>query len=149
MKNIYLTILLFLLYTISATAQNKLVLSGTVADTDRKPVEFATLHLVSSIDSSLISSTTTDISGKYKFENISEGNFTIKVSGFNYFRQSKSIALKTTGSGDINFILTPSSTLLKNVTISARKPLIEAKADKLIFNIAIPYLLMVMMPLRF
>lgn len=100
-------------------------------------VEFANVLLLSAADSSLIKGQLSELDGSFVFESINAGSYILKASligsGINY----SSIF---TINGDEKIII-PTIKLVNGINIDevsilAKKPLIELKADKLIVNVA-------------
>jgi iron complex outermembrane recepter protein len=135
MKN-FITTLLFAATATATHAQNASI-SGKVADNSKKPIAAITVSLLQSKDSSLVKTGITDANGSYDFSTNKTGQFLLQYSGVGYVMQYSPI-----------FDLAPgqkfeaaTATLqifdgkLKEVTIIAKKPLIEVKADKTVFNV--------------
>ncbi len=124
----------FLTANLSLFAQN---ITGSVADGAGKPQEFATVALMKAQDSSLVKGAVTDADGKFEIENVEAGQYFLNVSvvGFKNF-YSKTIDFDGKKGVEIPKItLQTRDQELGEVTVTARKPMIEVKADRTVFNI--------------
>jgi hypothetical protein len=112
-------------------------IKGIVKDADGNLLANASVSLLSAKDSSVIKLAVTKTSGEYQFQNIKAGNYLTNVSYVGYSASYSSV-FEVTGSSDINVssvVLTKMSNGLKDVVVTAKKPMIEVKADKTIFNV--------------
>ncbi|WP_207512699.1 TonB-dependent receptor [Longitalea luteola] len=131
------TILCFL--SILINAQNKSgKASGVITDADAQPVESATASLQRSKDSSLVKVAVTDKYGLFEFDNLPAGDYFVSVTavGFN-----KVISKRFTISAAATYKI-PSFQLQKaaartlgEVTVTAKRPLIENKIDRMVVNV--------------
>jgi iron complex outermembrane recepter protein len=128
---------LLLLFITSAFAQNNTTISGTVVDKNNKAVQSVTVSLLKATDSSLVKTAITDNEGKFELTTTKKEKFIILFSGVG-FQNTYSNVLDATNEKNI---VVPSITLqalvgnLKEVVVTSKKPLIEVKADKTIFNV--------------
>jgi len=132
MKKLLPFLILFMQYGIYAQSGT---IKGKVTDATQKPVEFSTILLLSSTDSSLVKGTIAEIDGAYLFENVSPGSYLIKASlvGFQDVHSSV-FASANDQVSDIDLTMSE-GVQLSEVTIKAKKPFIEMKADKIVVNI--------------
>ncbi|MBP8067451.1 MAG: TonB-dependent receptor [Pedobacter sp.] len=140
MKKIYF-LALCLLFTGFAQAQEKTAqgtINGVVLDELQKPVDYATIGLFKTADSSLVKTSLTSTDGKFQFITVKTGDYYIKVNmmGFATYK-SKPFNLSgdklTHDLAKIN--IKSEGKTLKAVSITAVKPLIERKTDKLVVNV--------------
>ncbi|MCC6462660.1 MAG: TonB-dependent receptor [Saprospiraceae bacterium] len=132
MKPIYL-FLLFLLPGISLSAQS---ISGHILQNDGKPAEFATVTLHQAQDSSLVKGSITAETGVFELQDVPAGRYFIKADVIGAGKNSspafeylgKTLVLDDLRLGD-------AAQALGEVTVVARKPVIEVKADKTILNV--------------
>lgn len=128
-----LTVIISLFFITAVQAQK---LSGELKDMQGKAIGNATLSLKRSKDSALVKLAISSSAGKYEFNNIKDGNYFITASSVGYM--SKNTEKFEVSGADI---LVPSIEIkkaegqLKDVVISAKKPMIEIKADKTVFNV--------------
>lgn len=109
---------------------------GTVNLIDGKPAEFAAVMLMNAKDSTLAKGAIAELEGTYEFPNPPAGSYFINISLVGYDKYSGSVFSYSGGDLKIDPIqLANQSTQLSTVTVTARKPLIEIKADRTIFNV--------------
>ena len=135
---IYLpTAILFLLYFLPAnvSAQQTAKITGTVKD-DKQTIPAATVLLYTAKDSSLVSTAMTDQDGKFNFS-ATVGNYYILSSSVGY-NKVKTAVFQFTGTAAYQvpvIVLKENSKQLNEISITSTKPVLERKADRLIFNI--------------
>jgi iron complex outermembrane receptor protein len=111
MKRIYLTLLLqCLVYW--AIAQ--FTLKGTVRNTAGERLIGANLVI-----SNNFIGTSTDLNGRFQFENLKEGTFQLSVSYLGYEKQT--LEIKLTGDQTLDLILQPSAFMTEEILISANR----------------------------
>lgn len=116
-------ILLGFLMLISLTASAEMV-KGTVTDTRKQPIPFATVSVLSS-DSTLLTGAITD----------DEGQYSIEVPARAYIIQASFVGYHTAFGGP-DFVLHEETERLAEVEVKAKKPLIERQMDKLVVNVS-------------
>jgi iron complex outermembrane receptor protein len=118
-------------------AQQTGTIAGKIIDNNQEPVSFANVILKSAADSSLVKVEYTHDDGTFQMINITPGEYWVTVSyvGLNPYRtapfqladgqniEMPTINMKTTG------------TDLQEVTVTAEKPLLELKPDKMVLNV--------------
>ncbi len=115
-------------------AQN---VSGVVKDIDGKNIANASISLHAAKDSAVIKLAVTDKEGKFKFPSVKAGKYLVSASYVGYAAKYSG-TFDVAGSGDVDvpaFSLSKASSDLQGVTVVARKPMIEVKADKTILNV--------------
>jgi iron complex outermembrane receptor protein len=137
MKKI-LTVLTLLIGSLVGFAQTKTKISGTVVDGSQKTIESATISLVRAKDSSTVKFSVADKDGKFAFENIPSGRYLVMITAvghqkgyseqFEISEAGQSVQLKT-------IELIPQSKALGAVTITAKRPFIEQKIDRMVINV--------------
>jgi len=111
-------------------------ITGHITQSGNRPVEFATVTLLKAQDSSLVKGAIADISGNYEFENVKQGKYLIAAA---YIGMTKtySKSFEVNGSsvklGPID--LTTDTKNLKVIEVTAKRPFIEQKADKMVVNV--------------
>ncbi len=112
-------------------------ITGSVTDNAGKPLQSITVSLVNAKDSSLVKTDITDSKGNFEISTNKEGSFLISYSGVGYEQQYSEAFEKKAGQPvAVKAVsLKQSEGKLKEVTIVAKKPMIEVKADKTIFNV--------------
>lgn len=130
-----LLLLLLGLFTFSAATQHVTV-SGRVIDSQGFPVEMANVLLLLPADSSLVTGTLTDSLGTYTLPDLAPGTYLVRADLIGYTTAYLGpITLSTTDRKLEPLQLSESSTLLDEITVSARKPFIELRAEKLVINV--------------
>jgi hypothetical protein len=138
MKPLYILLLTLFIGNIAYAGPKLGTISGTITDNQNKPVDYVTVGLFKSSDSTLVKTALTTPDGKYEFININTGNYYIKATMMGYASyKGKAFILSETDltvkMDDIR--LQPISKTLNAVSITATKPLIERKTDKLVMNV--------------
>ena len=143
MKKFYFISFIFLSILSARTvqAQEKTVqgtINGTILDELQKPVDYATIGLFKTTDSSLVKTTITGEDGKFQFIAVKTGSYYLKVNKMG-FASHKGAPINFNDDrliidlANINLKLEGKS--LKAVNITAVKPLLERRTDKLIMNV--------------
>ncbi len=144
MKNLNLIFLLLLswLFTtpspVFAQTTGGSKITGKLVTNDNKAVDFATLSLHNQKDSALVKSALTDEKGKYIFDKVKAGKYYISASNLNY-EKTNSPTFTVDGLNEKsleNLFLKPATKGLQEVNITAKKPFVERRADKVILNVA-------------
>lgn len=128
-----ITLCLSLLCTITI-AQNKV--EGVVTDQDGSPIFYATVALFNPSDSTVVKATSTDDDGRYSLEGISDGTYYLTCSMLSFTTQTVQDVVLSGAGLSKNFTLGEDTNLLSTVEITAKVPLMEQRADKLIVNVA-------------
>jgi hypothetical protein len=129
-KDKFFIITLFLLFTYIGNAQ--ISLSGKVITSENKPLELAEVVLLTK-DSVAIKSELTDGNGYFNLK-ANPGKYKIQIRQIGKLLFYKEIeAVRNTDLGDIIVVL--NENVLKEITVVARKKLIERKVDRLVFNV--------------
>ncbi len=124
--------LLAFLFSISIYAQT---ISGRIQDDKAQAIEFATVALHNAKDSTIVKGEISTTNGAFEINGVKSGEYFIDCSfvGFtNYYGAAFYFDGSNKDLGKIT--LSVSNELINEVTVKARKPLIEIKADKTILN---------------
>ncbi|AQG82522.1 TonB-dependent receptor [Spirosoma montaniterrae] len=127
---------LLLLLTNVAFAQT-ITLSGTVVTASGQPVPFATATLHHAADSSLAKAAVADANGQYLFAGVRPGNYRVVLTAVGYAPwRSQVLALTNEAATKLPpAILRETTNSLSEVSVKARKPLVEVQSDKVVLNI--------------
>lgn len=120
------------------TQPPKGVIMGQVIDFNSKQaIEFATVSLLSSIDSSLVSGTITSQDGTFQLKNIANGKYIIKIGFLGYHDLSQEIELTNQKEPLLlkQIAIEEASEMLSEVAIEAEQNYMETKIDKKVFNV--------------
>lgn len=132
-----LTLISLSLFTFLAFAQTKGRITGVIKDESGKRLPSVTVSLLKAKDSALVKVGVSDKEGAYEFVNISEGKYIITASSIG-FAKVTSQAFNVVGDKTIEvpyFTLHRRATAMAEVTVQARRPLIENKIDKMVVNV--------------
>lgn len=128
-----LLVILFLLVTSSFGSFGQSQIRGKVLDEQSQaPLEFASVAVYKTLDSSLVEGSITDVEGVFLIENITPGSYFLKVS-FVGFRTLKSQAfeLKRNEKRDFGTLsLSPDQQQLEGVEVQGQKITSDFKLDK-------------------
>jgi hypothetical protein len=138
MKSLYLLIIALFIFNFSDAHEKGGTISGFILDEQNKPIDYVTIGLFKASDSSLVKTTVTTTDGKYEFLNISTGNYYIKANmiGYEVYKGKVFTLLENASNVKMEDIyLKSTSKALNTVSVTAVKPLIERKTDKLVMNV--------------
>lgn len=137
MRTLLSALLLFLVYLVpsSVFAQEFINIDGLVKD-DKQNLPAATVLLYAAKDSTLVSTAITNEDGKYNLR-AKSGSYYIVATSIGYIKIStKPITLNGEKTYTVPAILlNETAKNLNEVVVTAARPVLERKADKLIFNI--------------
>jgi iron complex outermembrane receptor protein len=134
---LFQALVLGLALTTQAFAQSKATVTGSVKDNTGKGLASVTVSLLQASDSSLVKADVTGADGQFEISANKAGRFLLSYSIIGFGKQFSSAFDLKAGQ---NF-QAGSTTLelevkkLQDVTVVSRKPMIEVKADKTIFNV--------------
>lgn len=123
-----------LLLLCSFSTQAQINLTGTVQDDAKKSVAYATISLFKAVDSTFYKSAWTDDAGIFVIKDVATGDYVLNISGIGYGTLSRKLTLSTNTTLD-NLILVQQKESLDVVTVNAKKPIVEKRADRIIFNV--------------
>lgn len=110
-------------------------IQGKVSDFDGKPLSYVTILLLKSTDSSLIKGDITNNEGEYSFEKIDAGEYLINTINLGFMKYYSAPLTLNASTITLNIKLTSSNKNIKEVKVMSKKPMIEVKADKTVFNV--------------
>ncbi|MFS4455384.1 TonB-dependent receptor domain-containing protein [Maribacter sp. 2304DJ31-5] len=122
-----------IVFLFSLVSAQDFSITGSVLDSDQKPLIFANVLLRNS-DSVLIKGAATDDNGHFVLHNIEKGNYLLSAS---YIENTSEIkAIQINADVDIgSLIIIPKAQELEEVTVTYQKPTLEQKVDRLVFTI--------------
>lgn len=134
------TFLIFLFISITSFAQpSGRSISGVVKDTQNEPIPGATIKLVKLPDSTLIQGKIANGNGKFEFINLPNASYALTITAIgNKPYKSVSITLDDAHPTVVLpiIILLPAKNIdLKEVTVTAKKPLVEQEIDRTVINV--------------
>ena len=136
MKKIFLLMMVALLATVTAQAQERSI-SGTLTDRDTKePVMQATVQLLKT-DSTFITGAVSDESGKFSVTAPEDGKYLVKITGVGYKPIVKNVNIQNDKNVDLGSLTFGSDAImLKGVTATAQAAKVTVKKDTFIYNAA-------------
>lgn len=123
----------FFLCSIAVWAQAYSI-SGTVKDTENETVAFANILVMQSLDSTIVTGTSSDENGVFKIEDLKSSQYILKTSFIGFKDDFQTINLIEDIS-DIIVVLEESVEALNEVQIFFEKPTLKREADRLVFNV--------------
>lgn len=140
MKNkILILTAVFIALCIDIQAQTKNgSVEGKVVDGNTKTIESATITLLRAKDSSVAKMSVAEKTGLFRFEGVADGRYLVSVSavghttGYSGVFEIGSASLKVSLP---TIELVPAAKSITGVTVTARKPLIEQKIDRMLVNV--------------
>lgn len=136
MKKHCLSLAFTFLTTLTLTAQ--ITVSGTVTDDQNHPVGFASVALISSLDSQLVKGALSEESGAFAINEVSPGAYRLLINMLGFETQYTEPFTITADSKNVtaDISLKPADNLLREAVVTATRPLFEQKADRLVMNVA-------------
>lgn len=125
-------------FSFVSQAQESGKISGTVIDGSTKTIESATITLLRAKDSSVVKMSVANKTGKYEFDAVGEGKYLVSISAVGHTKGYSEIFDITATSSLITLKtieLVPQVMSMGEVTVTAKKPLIEQKLDRTIVNV--------------
>jgi hypothetical protein len=114
-------------------AQNKVPISGTVIDSDKKPVEQATVQILNIKDSSNIIGALTDKNGVFNINAVA-GDYILKISSLGYFDNFQRIKVTNARLTVETVMLEESKIILDSAVILGIVPEMVIRGDTIEFN---------------
>jgi iron complex outermembrane receptor protein len=136
--SLFSLILAMLTANVAPAQTNTGKLHGRVGDAGRAAINAATITLLKAKDSSIVKMSAAGKDGRFEFNNVPAGKYLLLASAVGY-NKTYSKPLEVTGTGAAievePLILNTQSKDLASVTVSARKPLVEHKIDRMVVNV--------------
>ena len=123
--------------TTQSFAQSSSTVTGSVKDNTGKALQSVTVSLLQVKDSSLVKADVTDANGQFQIASSKTGKFLLSYSIIGFEKKFSEIFDLQNGQNyqTAATALLPAAKKLQDVTVTSRKPMIEIKADKTIFNV--------------
>ena len=138
MRKIFiLTAAALLSFAMKPAAQSLSSIIGNVKDNANRPLQSVTVSLLNAKDSGLIKTSVSDAKGNFEINSSKEGSFLLSYSSVGFEQKYSAIFEKKNDQQIVAMQVTlqPTAGKLKEITVVAKKPMIEVKADKTIFNV--------------
>lgn len=124
------------IYCLSAFAQAKVTVSGTVVENDTSlPMMQAAVQLLSPRDSSSIAGTVTDLDGRFTLRAV-PADYIVKFSYLGFTTRYLDIHVTPSANGtDLDVIrMEPDNERLENSVVTAKAPIVTVVADTVVYN---------------
>lgn len=137
----FATLLFLLAWSLGIFAQDmhsSVNISGTLANDQNKPIDYASVSLLRSVDSTLVKGALSSETGVYTFGNIKPGSYLVKVTSVGYMKVISNTFYAAESADPIVvpvLVMHADSHSLQTLTITASKPLIEHRADRVVMNV--------------
>lgn len=113
-------------------------IGGTVLDSlSGQPVEFATVALVGLANESVLAGDVTDGAGRYLFSSLAPGRYRLRITFVGYAERTTGAGLVIGTGTTLNLpplLLRSNSLTLNEVTVAARRDMIEDREDRLVYH---------------
>ncbi|MEO7767176.1 MAG: carboxypeptidase regulatory-like domain-containing protein, partial [Ferruginibacter sp.] len=131
------SIAILLLLNTRSMAQAPAKVTGNVTDQTHKSLATATVSLLQAKDSNLVKAAISDASGKFEISIAKAGNYLLGYSLVGFENKYSTVFSINAGQAIeiTTMALSPAVSKLQAVTVTSKKPMIEVKADKTIFNV--------------
>ncbi|MEP0133347.1 MAG: outer membrane beta-barrel family protein [Eudoraea sp.] len=117
-----------------AMASQTFEVTGSVKDSEGKPLPFANVILLKALDNTQVNGISADEEGRFTLKGIPEDVYYLQANYFGY--KSTLVALEIKRNIQIGaLVLEPDSEWLNEVVVTGQKPTVERKADRIIFNV--------------
>jgi len=127
-------LLVWFLLLINVAHSQEFGIFGKVVDRNQHPISFANILVQRTSDSSFVAGTSTDDSGNFSIIPLAKYKYTISVSFIGFTTFTDSFVLDR--DKDFKAItLEESSEMLDEISITAKRPTVTKKPDRLTFNI--------------
>lgn len=132
MKQLLLALYLMSCLIIAKAQQS---ISGKIIAESNNPIKAATVLLLQLNDSSLLQAAITNAQGEYRFNGVKQGKYVLNAGSAGFIKQNILIQVGNEMIIVDDIKLAPFINTLSEVTVTAKKPFLEQKADKLVVNI--------------
>jgi outer membrane receptor protein involved in Fe transport len=114
------------------------IITGKVFDNSTKqPLEYATVAVTEQLTGKVVTGTVADAKGIFRIQNIPSGSYRIEIYFMGYEKNTIENVKITESSSSVSLgsvFLPPSTHALENVVVTADKPVVESKIDKIVYN---------------
>ncbi|MEO7530945.1 MAG: TonB-dependent receptor, partial [Sediminibacterium sp.] len=136
MRRLIVMTVAILAITTQGFTQIRSTVTGSVKDNTGKALQSVTVSLLQAKDSSLVKADVTDGDGKFQIVTMKTGKFLLSYATLGFEKKfSEAFELNGQSFDAPSVSLVQASKKLQDVTVSSKKPMIEIKADKTIFNV--------------
>ncbi|HEX3023654.1 MAG TPA: TonB-dependent receptor [Chitinophagaceae bacterium] len=121
----------------SAQTNSKSIISGLINDSNNKPLANATVSVLKAADSSLVKAALSADDGSFEIASANPGKFLLSYESLGFEKKYSSVFEIAAGQNykAKTVSLKQAIRKLQDVTVTSKKPMIEIRADKTIFNV--------------
>lgn len=131
----FLLLVALSLYSTGLSAQTQV--QGRIVDEQGRPLALANILLLTAADSVFVKGEIADEQGGFRFANLEPGAYRCEISMVGAANQSIDFQLKNqSGERALGDIVLSGTVNLAEVEVTARKALLEVRADMLVFNVS-------------
>jgi ferric enterobactin receptor len=135
---VLIPILLFFSSVINGQTKSNVTIAGKIFDkSNNEPLEYATISIIDKHTGKTINGGISDIKGEFGIPGIPLGTYTIHIEFLGYEKNTIDSIIINNNRRSVNLgtiFLSPSLHTLQDVTVSADKPVVENKIDKIVYN---------------
>ena len=124
----------FLLIATSTSFAQDITLDGKILGEENEPIPFANVVLLNVSDSSLHKGVTTDDTGKFQLNLTNKKDYLLQVSSIGYSTYLEKIK-SDLFTGAALIIKLEKGKVLEEVYVTAKRPSVERKIDRIVFNV--------------
>lgn len=135
MKRVLSFVVAFFAIVIESVAAEADIRGRVLDAKNGTPVEFATVALMRA-DSSIVAGTATNVEGSYVLSKVSEGDYLLRVSFIGYLTTIRQVRVTAVTTTFDDVMLESDATMLSEVVINDKVPIVEQQIDKLVVNVA-------------
>ena len=133
-----LTLLMLTITTLAIQAQTNLTrLHGVIKTADGKPAEAATLQLYNTADKKLAKLAITNVKGEFDLNAVNPGDYSLNLTAVGFEPQTIAVKIEA-GKPELELSFLPlaiATKKLEDVTVTAKKPMVENKIDRTVVNV--------------
>lgn len=123
-------ILVQLILVVPAVTNAQYNVSGRVSDSSNRPIDLATVLLKT--DTIVLTTILTDKAGNYLLPNLKTGDYSLSITYLNYLQKKINFTLRADTIIDVVMAVGKD---LGGVTVVSKRPIIERKIDRIVFNV--------------
>lgn len=137
MKKLLFLFTILVFFSSNIQAKSNTEITGKVKDNKGEVISFANVILYAAQDSSMVKVEFTDESGKFLINNVKTGDYWLQVTFVGMQEYNTPVfALAEGQSKDFGIIeMSIPDNELEEVTVVAKRPILEIKPDKMVFNV--------------
>ncbi|GAA3991235.1 TonB-dependent receptor [Mucilaginibacter dorajii] len=134
---LFLTVFTLFVFNFAYAQSPGAKISGSVLDGAKRPLDGATVILLTAKDSAVVHTQLVNADGSFAFQNLKNNTYLIKATYIGYKNYlSGSIVVSDQKPVSLPaFILTPTGKTLKEVSITAQKSYVQQKIDRTVVNV--------------